>query len=95
MKPAAFPRAEMTNIVYIAVMQSVRVPLSLQQAVMRTMRQKLAQANNFFQATFPEPQITYRQRGTIAGCARLQDWEIRLNPVLSVIPHPIPDLKIM
>ncbi|PHM46470.1 SprT family protein [Xenorhabdus mauleonii] len=83
-------------------MKSVRVPLSLQQAVMRTMRQKLAQASDFLQVTFPEPEINYRQRGTIAGSARLQQWEIRLNPVLlienqqafidEVIPHELAHL---
>ncbi|MBD2811271.1 SprT family zinc-dependent metalloprotease [Xenorhabdus sp. Vera] len=83
-------------------MKPVRVPLFLQQAVLRTMRQKLAQASNFFQKTFPEPSVTYRQRGTIAGCARLQDWEIRLNPILlienqqafidEVLPHELAHL---
>ncbi|PHM49675.1 SprT family zinc-dependent metalloprotease [Xenorhabdus miraniensis] len=83
-------------------MKSVRVPLSLQQAVMRTMRQKLALASDFLQKSFPEPSVTYRQRGTIAGSARLQDWEIRLNPVLlienqqafidQVIPHELAHL---
>ncbi|WP_340615476.1 SprT family zinc-dependent metalloprotease [Xenorhabdus entomophaga] len=85
-------------------MKSVRVPLSLQQAVMRTMRQKLALASDFLQNSFPEPNVTYRQRGTIAGSARLQDWEIRLNPVLlienqqafidQVIPHELAHLLV-
>ncbi|KMJ45196.1 hypothetical protein AB204_10230 [Xenorhabdus khoisanae] len=85
-------------------MKSVRVPLSLQQAVMRTMRQKLALASDFLQKAFPEPSVTYQQRGTIAGSARLQDWEIRLNPVLlienqqafinQVIPHELAHLLV-
>ncbi|WP_338885527.1 SprT family zinc-dependent metalloprotease [Xenorhabdus sp. TH1] len=83
-------------------MKPVRVPLSLQQAVIRTLRQKLTQASHFLQQRFPEPYITYQQRGTIAGSARLQDWEIRLNPVLlienqqvfidEVIPHELAHL---
>ncbi|AOM41119.1 SprT family zinc-dependent metalloprotease [Xenorhabdus hominickii] len=83
-------------------MKSVSVPLTLQQAVMRSVRQKLAQASDFLQEVFPEPSVTYRQRGTIAGCARLQDWEIRLNAVLlieneqafidEVIPHELAHL---
>ncbi|CDG18836.1 SprT family zinc-dependent metalloprotease [Xenorhabdus doucetiae] len=83
-------------------MKFVSVPLSLQQAVMRTLRQKLTQASYFLQQKFPEPQITYQQRGTIAGSARLQEWEIRLNPILlienqqtfidEVIPHELAHL---
>ncbi|CDG86895.1 Protein sprT [Xenorhabdus bovienii str. puntauvense] len=90
------------TIPYTAVMKLVRVPLALQQAVMRTLRQKLAQASDYLETTFPEPCVTYRQRGTIAGSARLQGWEIRLNPVLlienqqsfidEVIPHELAHL---
>ncbi|MBD2782172.1 SprT family zinc-dependent metalloprotease [Xenorhabdus szentirmaii] len=83
-------------------MKSTSVSPSLQQDVMDTMRQKLAQANHFLQKDFPEPSISYLQRGTIAGSARLQDWEIRLNPILlnenkqafidQVIPHELAHL---
>ncbi|PHM74425.1 SprT family zinc-dependent metalloprotease [Xenorhabdus kozodoii] len=83
-------------------MKFVSVPLPLQQAVMHTMQRRLTQASNFLQQRFPEPHITYQQRGTIAGSARLQDWEIRLNPVLlienqqafidQVIPHELAHL---
>ncbi|WP_099136315.1 SprT-like domain-containing protein [Xenorhabdus budapestensis] len=51
---------------------------------MRTLRQKIVQASDFLEQTFPEPNVTYQQRGTIAGSARLQDWEIRLNPILLI-----------
>ncbi|MDX7991624.1 SprT family zinc-dependent metalloprotease [Xenorhabdus littoralis] len=83
-------------------MKTVSVPLSLQHAVMSTMQQKLEQASHFLQQSFPEPSINYQQRGTIAGSARLQDWEIRLNPILlienqqtfinQVIPHELAHL---
>ncbi|OTA17083.1 SprT family protein [Xenorhabdus vietnamensis] len=83
-------------------MKFVRVPFSLQQTVMCTMRQKLTQASHFWQQNFPEPHITYQQRGTAAGSARLQDWEIHLNPILlienqqafidEVIPHELAHL---
>ncbi|CDG20295.1 Protein sprT [Xenorhabdus poinarii G6] len=83
-------------------MKFVNIPLFLQHAVMRTTRQKLTQASHFWQQSFPEPHITYQQRGTIAGSARLQDWEIRLNPILlienqlafinEVIPHELAHL---
>ncbi|PHM31051.1 SprT family zinc-dependent metalloprotease [Xenorhabdus innexi] len=85
-------------------MKFVKVPLPLQQAVMRTLRQKMMQASEFLEQTFPEPCVTYRQRGTIAGSARLQDWEIRLNPILlieneqsfidEVIPHELAHLLV-
>lgn len=62
----------------------------------------IAIASRFFNKEFPHPKITLDQRGKIAGTARLQDWHIRLNPVLlqdnpeifrkEVIPHEIAHL---
>ncbi|NRN27311.1 SprT family zinc-dependent metalloprotease [Photorhabdus heterorhabditis] len=85
-------------------MKSVRVPTTLQQAVMQTLRQKLQQANLHLKRDFPEPIINYRQRGTTAGSAYIQHWEIRLNPVLlienqqafidEVVPHELAHLLV-
>ena len=53
----------------------------------------------YFKRSFPMPHISLKQRGKIAGSARLQNNELRLNPVLmadnpdkflhEVIPHEI------
>lgn len=48
---------------------------------MRSLREKLAQANLKLERNYPEP-LVYQQRGTAADTAWLQTYEIRLNPVL-------------
>ncbi|PKH22707.1 SprT family protein [Enterobacterales bacterium CwR94] len=63
-------------------MKSPRLPIALQQAVMRELRTKLERANQKLEKQFPEPTLHYQQRGTSAGTAWLEKWEIRLNPVL-------------
>ncbi|MBW7982958.1 SprT family zinc-dependent metalloprotease [Enterobacillus tribolii] len=85
-------------------MNMPRVPITLQQAVMRCLRDKLQQANQRLDAQYPEPKITYRQRGTSAGTAWLKEWEIRINPVLlaengqpfieEVVPHELAHLLV-
>lgn len=85
-------------------MKPIRVPTALQQACMQTLRDYLARANLALNETFPEPELNYRQRGTTAGSACLQKWEIRLNPVLltengeqfiqDVIPHELAHLLV-
>ncbi|EIC82507.1 SprT family zinc-dependent metalloprotease [Serratia sp. M24T3] len=85
-------------------MKSTRIPIALQQAVMRCMREKLQLANQKLSATYPEPEINYQQRGTSAGTAYLQYWQIRLNPVLlmenqqdfidEVVPHELAHLLV-
>ena len=85
-------------------MKSTRLPIALQQAVMRCMREKLQLANQKLDTTYPEPEINYQQRGTSAGTAYLQYWQIRLNPVLlienqqqfidEVVPHELAHLLV-
>ncbi|HAD43337.1 MAG TPA: SprT family protein [Plesiomonas shigelloides] len=83
-------------------MPSPRLPTALQQEVMQCLRQYLAMAADYFDSPFPEPRVSYRQRGMSAGSAHLQLGEIRLNPVLlqengsafiqEVIPHELAHL---
>ena len=70
-------------------MKTSRLPIALQQAVMRCLREKLQMANQFFGTDYTEPEISYQQRGTSAGSAYLQHWQIRLNPVL-LLENPQP-----
>ncbi|MGQ7122088.1 SprT-like domain-containing protein, partial [Escherichia sp. HC-CC4] len=63
-------------------MKTSRLPIAIQQAVMRRLREKLAQANLKLGRNYPEPKLSYTQRGTSAGTAWLESHEIRLNPVL-------------
>ncbi|MBL4631530.1 MAG: SprT family zinc-dependent metalloprotease [Paraglaciecola sp.] len=56
-------------------------------------------ASSILQHDFRLPKITFKQRGKIAGCARLQINELRFNPVLLndnldafldvVVPHEV------
>jgi SprT protein len=56
-------------------------------------------ASRHFQRDFPLPEINFKQRGKIAGCARLQTNQLRFNPVLladnleiflnEVVPHEV------
>lgn len=88
----------------LAAMNKPRIPIALQQAVMRCLREKLQLARQHFAVEFPEPSIVYQQRGTSAGTAWLQSWEIRLNPVLllenqqpfidEVVPHELAHLLV-
>lgn len=88
----------------LTVMNKIRIPIALQQAVMRCLREKLQLARQHFAEDFPEPKVVYQQRGTSAGTAWLQDWEIRLNPVLlmenkqafidEVVPHELAHLLV-
>ncbi|WP_410013576.1 SprT family zinc-dependent metalloprotease [Sodalis sp. C49] len=85
-------------------MKPNRIPIALHQAVMSCLRAKLRQAGDYFNTTFPEPLLNYQQRGTSAGTAWLDKWEIRLNPVLllanqdsfidEVIPHELAHLLV-
>ncbi|EXU74158.1 SprT family zinc-dependent metalloprotease [Erwinia papayae] len=85
-------------------MKPLRLPIALQQAVMRSLREKLHMANQRLARDYPEPELVYQQRGTTAGTAWLQQWEIRLNPVLlmenqqafidEVVPHELAHLLV-
>lgn len=71
---------------------------------MRSLREKLQLANLRLERDYPEPKLVYQQRGTAAGTAWLQQWEIRLNPVLllenqqafidEVVPHELAHLLV-
>lgn len=92
------------NSDYAAAMKTPRLPIALQQAVMRSLRENLALANRTLEKNYTEPAVLYQQRGTIAGTAWLQQWEIRLNPVLllenqqtfidDVVPHELAHLLV-
>lgn len=71
---------------------------------MQCLRDKLQQANRALDSGYPEPNVNYQQRGATAGTAWLQQWEIRLNPVLllenqqafihEVVPHELAHLLV-
>ncbi|SFR10893.1 MULTISPECIES: SprT family zinc-dependent metalloprotease [unclassified Enterobacter] len=85
-------------------MKTPRLPIALQQAIMRSLRQHLAQANLKLERHYPEPKLVYQQRGTSAGTAWAERYEIRLNPVLlleneqafinEVVPHELAHLLV-
>ncbi|ECY3756635.1 SprT family zinc-dependent metalloprotease, partial [Salmonella enterica subsp. enterica serovar Albany] len=85
-------------------MKTPRLPIAIQQAVMRRLRENLAQANLKLDRHYPEPKLVYTQRGTSAGTAWLESYEIRLNPVLllenidtfiaEVVPHELAHLLV-
>ncbi|ATF91094.1 MULTISPECIES: SprT family zinc-dependent metalloprotease [Cedecea] len=85
-------------------MKAPRLPIAIQQAVMRCLREKLQQANSHLGTHYPEPKMVYQQRGTAAGTAWLESYEIRLNPVLlmenqqafvdEVVPHELAHLLV-
>ncbi len=71
---------------------------------MRSLRDKLALANQKLNRAYPEPALVYQQRGTAAGTAWLESYEIRLNAVLlmenqqafidEVVPHELAHLLV-
>lgn len=85
-------------------MKTPRIPIAIQQAVMRSLREHLANANRKLERRYAEPTLVYQQRGTSAGTARLEKNEIRLNPVLllenqrefidEVVPHELAHLLV-
>ena len=85
-------------------MKTPRIPIAIQQAVMRSLREHLATANLKLERRYAEPTLVYQQRGTSAGTAWLEKNEIRLNPVLllenqqafidEVVPHELAHLLV-
>ena len=85
-------------------MKTPRLPIALQQAVMRSLRHHLQLANEKLEGQYDEPKLVYQQRGTAAGTAWLEKWEIRINPVLllenqqafvdEVVPHELAHLLV-
>ncbi len=71
---------------------------------MRSLRGHLQKANHLLERHYPEPKLLYQQRGTSAGTAWLEQWEIRLNPLLlmenqqafigEVVPHELAHLLV-
>ena len=52
-------------------MKTPRIPIAIQQAVMRSLREHLAKANLKLERRYAEPTLVYQQRGTSAGTAWL------------------------
>lgn len=75
---------------------------ALQSQVIARVEQCIAHANQRLNKRLPMPAVSFRQRGKIAGSARLQGWEVRFNPVLleenpqafldEVVPHEVAHL---
>lgn len=75
------------------------IPSSLQKHCADALEQYYQIAETKLKQTFVRPVLSFRQRGKIAGSARLQLNEIRLNPILlqenrthfihQVLPHEI------
>lgn len=88
----------------LSAMKTPRIPIAIQQSVMHCLRDNLAKANQALERQYPEPKLVYQQRGTSAGTAWLQEYEIRLNPVLlieneqafidEVVPHELAHLLV-
>ncbi len=75
---------------------------SLQSQVIAKVEQCIQHANQRLNKRLRIPTVSFRQRGKIAGSARLQAWEVRFNPILleenpqafldEVVPHEIAHL---
>ncbi|SFN07670.1 SprT protein [Izhakiella capsodis] len=71
---------------------------------MRALRENLLRANQHLTRDYPLPNLIYSQRGTAAGSAWVEKWEVRLNPVLlmenqqafieEVVPHELAHLLV-
>ncbi|WP_392552082.1 SprT family zinc-dependent metalloprotease [Orbus wheelerorum] len=83
-------------------MNKQRVPIQLHNNVIASLRHYISIANQFFNQVFDEPELIYRKKGSIAGSALLQKWQIQLNLnmllenkeqfINEVIPHELAHL---
>ncbi len=78
---------------------SLFLSFNSQQLVIQKVEQCINHASSYFKQNFRLPKIGFKQRGKIAGCARLQTNELRFNPILlsdnvdafleEVVPHEV------
>ncbi|PXY98561.1 SprT family zinc-dependent metalloprotease [Gilliamella apicola] len=78
------------------------IPIYLHNQVMACLRKHLTQANQRLNTEYKEPKIVYRSKGSIAGSAILNRWEIQLNTTMlcengekfieEVVPHELAHL---
>ncbi len=76
--------------------------LQLQQQAQQALDACITRASEHFIYSFDTPALSFKLRGKCAGKAYLQQWEIRLNPILfgenpqaylnEVIPHEVAHL---
>ena len=59
-----------------------RIPIQLHNDVMTNLRYYLKLASHYYHQQINEPLITYRNKGSIAGSAHLQKWQIQLNTLM-------------
>ena len=79
-----------------------RIPIYLHNQVMACLREYLLQANQLLHTEYKEPKISYKSKGSIAGSAVLNRWEIQLNITMlceneenfieEVVPHELAHL---
>ncbi|XKM13785.1 SprT family zinc-dependent metalloprotease [Orbaceae bacterium ac157xtp] len=82
--------------------KNIRIPIHLHNQVITCLRKNLLLASHFFNISFNEPSIKYLNKGSIAGSAYLNKWEIQLNTnmllenqqrfINEVIPHELAHL---
>lgn len=78
------------------------IPIQIHNDTLACLRHYLTIAALFFNHSFDEPSILYRKKGSIAGSALLQKWQIQLNLnmlmenkdvfIQEVIPHELAHL---
>jgi SprT protein len=79
-----------------------RIPIYLHNQVLACLRNHLIQANERLKTNYKAPRISYKPKGSIAGCAFLTRWEIQLNSTMlyengkefidEVVPHELAHL---
>lgn len=79
-----------------------RITIYLHNQVLACLRTHLTQANNILNTNYKEPKVSYKPKGSVAGCAFLTRWEIQLNSIMlnengekfinEVVPHELAHL---